>query len=83
MTMQFLTYRLGTNHGSRQAHIQHYLGHRTILYIVKEQSYSLTSRGGLWGCEILRIPHFLENWLTDGDEAVSLTLRPHFTLITN
>jgi hypothetical protein len=26
-----------------------------------------------------RLPHFLDNWLTDGDEVVSLTRRPSFT----
>jgi hypothetical protein len=26
----------------------------------------LTGRGGLWGCEMLRIPHSLVNRLTDG-----------------
>jgi hypothetical protein len=28
---------------------------------------------------MLRIPHFLDNRLTDGGEAVSLTRQPHFT----
>jgi hypothetical protein len=27
-----------------------------------------------------RLPHFLDNRLTDGGEVVSLTRRPHFTL---
>jgi hypothetical protein len=27
---------------------------------------------------MLRFPHFLDNWLTDGDEAVSLTCHPPF-----
>jgi hypothetical protein len=26
-----------------------------------------------------RLPHFLDNWLTDGGEVVSLMRRPHFT----
>jgi hypothetical protein len=29
---------------------------------------------------MLKIPHCLDNWLTDGGEAVSLTRRPRFTL---
>jgi hypothetical protein len=29
------------------------------------------------GCETSRIPHFLDNRLTDGGEVVSLTRRPH------
>jgi hypothetical protein len=31
------------------------------------------------GTETLRLPHFLDNWLTDGSEFVSLTRRPPFT----
>jgi hypothetical protein len=30
----------------------------------------LTGRGGLWGCEMLRIPHFLDNRLKNGIEVV-------------
>jgi hypothetical protein len=29
--------------------------------------------------ETLRMPHFLDNWLSDGGEVVSLTSRPPFT----
>jgi hypothetical protein len=29
-------------------------------------------RGGPWDCEMLRLPHFLHNRVTDGCEAVSL-----------
>jgi hypothetical protein len=35
-----------------------------------------TGRGGLYGCEMLRIQHCLDNRLTDGDKFDSLTLRP-------
>jgi hypothetical protein len=31
------------------------------------------------GCETTRLPHFLDNRLTDGGEVVSLTRRPPFT----
>jgi hypothetical protein len=31
-------------------------------------------------CETSRLPHFLDNRLTDGGEVVSLTRRPPFTL---
>jgi hypothetical protein len=39
----------------------------------------VTSRGGLWGCETSRLPHFIENRLKDGGEVVSLTRWPPFT----
>jgi hypothetical protein len=32
----------------------------------------VTGHGGPEGCEMLRLPHFLDNQLTDGGEAVSL-----------
>jgi hypothetical protein len=32
------------------------------------------------GCETSRFPHFLDSWLTDGGEVVSLIRRPPFTL---
>jgi hypothetical protein len=31
----------------------------------------LTGREGLWRCEMLKIPHCLDNRLTDGGKAVS------------
>jgi hypothetical protein len=34
--------------------------------------------GGRSGCETTRLPHFLDNRLTDGGEAVSLTRRPPY-----
>jgi hypothetical protein len=39
----------------------------------------VTGGGGSKICETSRIPHFLDNRLTDGDEVVSLTRRPSFT----
>jgi hypothetical protein len=45
---------------------------------VKGKTIPVTVRGGPQGCETLRFPHFLDNWLTDGCEVVSLTLRPPF-----
>jgi hypothetical protein len=33
----------------------------------------VTGRGSVSGCEMLMIPHCLENWLTEGDEFVGLT----------
>jgi hypothetical protein len=39
----------------------------------------VTGRGGPYGCETLRFPRLLDNWLTDGSKVVSLTRRPPFT----
>jgi hypothetical protein len=36
------------------------------------------SPGGPQGCKTSRLPHFLENRLTDSNEVVSLTRRPLF-----
>jgi hypothetical protein len=38
-----------------------------------------TGRGGPEGCEMLRVPHFLDNQLTNGGKVVSLTRRLPFT----
>jgi hypothetical protein len=38
--------------------------------------------GGPWGCEMLGLPHFLDNVLADGDETVSLTLHGNIMLFT-
>jgi hypothetical protein len=32
----------------------------------KSKAIPVTGRGGLQGCEMLKIPHFLENWNIDG-----------------
>jgi hypothetical protein len=39
----------------------------------------VSGRRGAQGCETSRLPHFLDNRLTDGREIMSLTLRPPFT----
>jgi hypothetical protein len=49
------------------------------LKISKKLVISVTGRGGPWGCETSRLPHFLDNLLTDGFEVVRLTRRPPFT----
>jgi hypothetical protein len=36
----------------------------------------VTGHGDPWGCETLRLPHFLDNRLTDGGEVVRFTCRP-------
>jgi hypothetical protein len=40
------------------------------------KSIQLTGRVGLQGCEMLSIPHCLDNLLIDGGKDVSLTPRP-------
>jgi hypothetical protein len=52
--------------------------HRTIK-CKKGKAILVTCRGGPYGCETSRLPHFLENRLTDGGIVVSLTRRPPFT----
>jgi hypothetical protein len=42
---------------------------------IKSKSIPVTDRGGPQGCETSRLPHFLDNRLTDGGD-VSLTCRP-------
>jgi hypothetical protein len=45
----------------------------------KSKAIPVTGLGGLSGCERLRIPYFIDNWLKDGGKVVSPTHRPHFT----
>jgi hypothetical protein len=40
---------------------------------VKGKAIPITGRGGPYVCEMSRLPHFLDNRLTDGGEVVSLT----------
>jgi hypothetical protein len=42
----------------------------------ESKAIPVISRGGLYGCEMLRVPHCLDSWLTDGGEVVSGTLLP-------
>jgi hypothetical protein len=42
----------------------------------KLKAIPVTDRGGLWGCEMLRIPHCVENLFTNGGEVVSPTHPP-------
>jgi hypothetical protein len=46
----------------------------------KSNAIPVTGRGGQDGCELLRLPQFPDNQLTDEGEVVSLTRRPPFTL---
>jgi hypothetical protein len=45
----------------------------------KSKAIPVTGCGGPKGCETLRLPHFLDNRLTDGGEVVSRTRRLPFT----
>jgi hypothetical protein len=47
----------------------------------KSQSKAIpvTGRGGIQRCEMLRIPHCLDNRFTDGGKVVSPTHPPQFT----
>jgi hypothetical protein len=45
----------------------------------KGRDIHVTGHGGQLSCETYRLPHFLENRLTDVCECVSLTRRPPFT----
>jgi hypothetical protein len=45
----------------------------------KVKKISVTSHEGPQGRETSRLPHFLDNQLTDGGEVVSLIRRPPFT----
>jgi hypothetical protein len=45
----------------------------------KNYAIPVTGREGLWGCEMLRIPHCLDIWLTDGGKVASPTHRPLIT----
>jgi hypothetical protein len=47
--------------------------------VKKGKAIPLTGHGGPEGCETLRLPHYLDNRLTDGGKVVSLTHRPPFT----
>jgi hypothetical protein len=49
------------------------------MLIVKGKVTLVTGRGGPYGYETSKLPHFLDNRLTHGGEVVSLTRRPPFT----
>jgi hypothetical protein len=46
---------------------------------VKGKDIPVTGHEGPEGCQTSRLPHFLDNRLTDGGEVVSLKRRPPFT----
>jgi hypothetical protein len=47
-----------------------------VLTAVMVKPIPVPGRGGPYGCERSRLPHFLDNQLREGGEAVSLTRRP-------
>jgi hypothetical protein len=49
-----------------------------MLSKVKSKAIHLTSLEGLWGCEMLRIPHCLDIRLRDGGKVVSPKHPPRF-----
>jgi hypothetical protein len=53
----------------------------TLLYVfmVKKKAIPITGLGGLQGCEILGIPHYLDSRLIDGGKVVSPTHQLHFS----
>jgi hypothetical protein len=53
--------------------------HRVVWWVKGKAIPLLSGRGGPEGCERSRLPHFLNNRLTDGGEVVSPRLRPPFT----
>jgi hypothetical protein len=50
-----------------------------MLVSVVKMVILVTDREGPEGCETFRVPHYLDNRLTDGGKVVSLTRRPPFT----
>jgi hypothetical protein len=50
-----------------------------ILKVKEGKAIPVTCREGPQGCWTSRLPHFLDNQLTDGGKGVSLTRRPPFT----
>jgi hypothetical protein len=47
-------------------------------YGSKSKAIPVTGRGGPYGCGTSRLPHFLDNRLTDGGKVVRFTRRPPF-----
>jgi hypothetical protein len=43
------------------------------------KNFPVTGHGGPKGCGASKLPHFLDTWLTNGGEVLSLTCRLSFT----
>jgi hypothetical protein len=52
---------------------------KSMLEDLRIKDILVAARGGPWGCEMLRVPYFLDNRLTDGGEVMSLMRWPPFT----
>jgi hypothetical protein len=52
---------------------------KLTLQVIEGKAIPVTGRGGLQGCEMVRISHCLHNRLTDGGKAASLMHRPRST----
>jgi hypothetical protein len=68
----------------QQHNIYHAASKQLLLITFLQYSLILKSKaipvsGGLQSCEMLRIPHYIDIWLTDGGEVVSPTHWSHFT----
>jgi hypothetical protein len=84
-------YSISKSHGEREdksLHIFYLDGgkfrvsttlHQIKATLKKGKGIPVTGHEGPYDCETLRFPHFLDNRLTDGSEAVILRHRPPFT----
>jgi hypothetical protein len=50
-----------------------------LLCINKSEAIPVAGLGGLYVCEMLRIPHCIDNGLIGGDKVVIPTQPPHFS----
>jgi hypothetical protein len=50
-----------------------------VVKVKQGQAIPVTGHGGPFGCEMLRVSHYLESRLTDGGKVVSNMRRPPFT----
>jgi hypothetical protein len=64
---------------SLHRHVSAFPSKTVICWYKKGKAIPITGRGRPQGCETSRLPHFLENRLTDGDELVSFKRRTPFT----
>jgi hypothetical protein len=59
--------------------IQGFISYQDYFYLKIGKVNPVTSNGGPYDCETYRLPHFLDNRLTDDDEIISLKRRSPFT----